>query len=85
MSVIKQKGESQNGGNNKTKHTKFSKKTPIISYTWYAPVYVRMRREEMFVFPENLTLSVFLFPPFWDSPFCLTDEYMLYFHLVRIQ
>ena len=31
MSVIRQKGESQNGGKKKTKHTKFSEKQTFLT------------------------------------------------------
>ena len=48
-SAIRQKDESQNGGNKKTK--------------------INLR------FSENFLCFVFLLPPFWDLPFCLiTDE-----------
>ena len=36
-SVIGQKGESQNGGNEKTKHAKFSEKRILLT-PWYAHV-----------------------------------------------
>ena len=35
MSVIRQKGESQNGGNKKAKHAKVSKKRTFLT-PWYA-------------------------------------------------
>ena len=64
-SVIRQKGESQNGCFKKTKHAKFSKKR-----TFLTPWYARNVR-----FSENLACFVFLKHPFWDSPFSLiTDD-----------
>ena len=36
-SVIRQKGESQDGGNKKTKHPKFSEKRTFLN-PWYARV-----------------------------------------------
>ena len=41
-SVIRQKGESQNGGNKKSKHAKFSEKQTFLT-PWYAHVRVRIR------------------------------------------
>ena len=61
-SVIRQKGESQNGCFKKTKHVKFSEKRTFLT-SWYGVRNVR--------FSENLTCFVFLKHPFWDSPFCL--------------
>ena len=40
--VIRQKGESQNGGNKKTKHAKFSEKRTFL-------IAERIRGQEMFV------------------------------------
>ena len=40
--VIRQKGESQNGGNKKIKHAKFSEKQTFL-IPWYAHVRVRIR------------------------------------------
>ena len=60
-SVMKQKGESQNGCFKKTKHVK----ARTCAYEGVRNVF----------FPENLACSVFLKHPFWDLPFCLiTDE-----------
>ena len=71
-SVIRQKGESQNGGNKKA-----NKKWTFVT-TWYAQVrtctcaYQGVRNVR---FSENLACFTFLLPLFWDSPFCLiTDE-----------
>ena len=63
-SVMRQKGESQNGGNKKVKHAKFSKKRTFLT-PWYAHVQgVRNIR-----FSGNLACFVFLKQSFWDSPF----------------
>ena len=77
-SVIRQKGECQNGGNKKAKRAKFSKKNkhfyPLIRKRVCA--YQRVRNVR---FSENLACFAFLLPPFWDSPFCLiTDELEMY-------
>ena len=67
-SVIRQKGESQNGGNKKA-----NKKWTFVT-TWYAQVrtctcaYQGVRNVR---FSENLACFTFLLPPFWDSSFCL--------------
>ena len=71
-SVIRQKGQSQNGCFKKTKHVNSSEKriflTPLIRT--YAYQGVRNVRSL-----ENVMCFVFLKHPFWDSPFCLiTDE-----------
>ena len=72
-SLIKQKSESQNGGNKKTLHTKFFLKTnisyPLICTRTCAYQGVRNNR-----FSENLACFVFPLPPFWDSPFCLIND-----------
>ena len=72
-SVIRQKGESQNGCFKNTKHAKFSEKhisNPLIRTRTCAYQGVRNVR-----FLENLACFVFLKQPFWDSPFRLiTDE-----------
>ena len=65
-SVIRQKGESQNGCFKKIKHAKFSKKrtflTPLIRTGTCAYQGVRNVRSS-----ENLASCVFLKHPFWDS------------------
>ena len=74
MSVIWQKGESQKGGHKNTKYAKFSEKR-----TFFHPL-IRTRtcayqRVKNVRFSEKLAYFVFLWPPFWDSPFChITDE-----------
>ena len=50
-SVIRQKVESQNGGNKKAKHAKFSEKRTFLT-PGYAHIRVRIRGWEMFVFSE---------------------------------
>ena len=73
-SVIRQKRKSQNGCFKKTKHAKFSEKKNIshpLICTRTCP-YQGVRNVR---FSENLACSVFLKHPFWDSPFCLiTDD-----------
>ena len=65
-SVIRHRGESQNGGNKKAKHTNFSEKR-----TFLTPWYTRVRGVRYVRFSENFVCFSFLLPPFWDSPFCL--------------
>ena len=69
----KAKGESQHGGNTKTKHAKFSEKINfsylLIHTRTYAYHGVRNVR-----FSENLACIIFLLPPFWDLPFCLIND-----------
>ena len=50
--VIRKKGQSQNGCYKKTKHAKSSKKQTFLT-PWYTHARVRIRGEEMFVFPKN--------------------------------
>ena len=73
-SVIRQKGESQNGCFKKTKHAKFSEKQTFLTPDMHTCTCdyqgVRIVR-----FSENLACIVFLKHPFWDSPFChITDN-----------
>ena len=68
-SVIRQKGESQNGCFKKRKHAKFSKKR-----TSFTPWYTHVRTSayhgvKNVCFSENLECFLFLKHPFWDSPF----------------
>ena len=42
-SIIRQKGESQNGGNKKIKHVKFSEKNKTFFTLLYSHVRVRIR------------------------------------------
>ena len=75
-SVIRQKGESQNGCFKKTKHVKFFEKHTFFS-PWYADVWVLRWGEEVknVRFSENSTSFVFLKHAFWYSTFCLiTNE-----------
>ena len=75
MAII-QTGESQDGGNKKTKHTKFSEKThflrpdsiPMCAYQGVRNV----------CFTENLVCFVFLLSSFWDSSFCLIINKLSY-------
>ena len=74
-SLIRQKGECENGCFKKTKHAKFFKKRTFLT-PWYAHVrtcaYQGVRNVR---FLENLAYFIFLKHPFWDSPFCLiTDQ-----------
>ena len=73
-SVIRQKGESQNGFFKKTKHVKFSKKQTFL-ITWYVHVRVRIRGSEMFVFLENLACFVFCWNTRFEIyPFALNND-----------
>ena len=75
-SVIRQKGESENAGNKKTKQAKFSLKQTFLT-PWYAHVSVRMGGKNV-CFTENLACFVSLLPTFWNSSICLiTDEILL--------
>ena len=76
-SVVRQKDETQNGGNKKTRHAKFSKKTNIFyflictgTYAYHGVSNVR--------FSENLLRFVFLLPQFWDSSFCLIANEVMF-------
>ena len=61
-SVIRQKGVSQNGGNKKRKHAKFSPKNEhFLAPDTHTCVYQGLRNVR---FSENLTCFVFLLPPF---------------------
>ena len=65
LPVIRQKSDSQNGGNKKAKHAKFSEKRTFLTYQGVTNVCLS----------ENLACLSFLLPQFWDLPFCLiTDE-----------
>ena len=81
-SVIRQKGEPQNGCLKERKHAKFSEKRIFLT-PWYAHVHVSIRGQETFV-SENLACFVFLKHPCWDLPFCLiTNDFSLgwgFFH-----
>ena len=72
-SIIRQKGESQNGGNKKTKHAKFSAKTNI-SYPLIRTRTSAYQGVRNVCFSENLACFVFLLPPFLDSLFCLITD-----------
>ena len=77
MSVIRQKGDSQNGGKKKAKHAKFFEKwtflTPLIRTRMGTYQGVRDVR-----FLGNLACFAFLLPSFWDSAFCLITDYFLH-------
>ena len=79
LSVIRQKGETQNGCFKKTKYAKFSEKFTCVyegvRHTQRACAYQGIRNVS---FLENLTCFVFLKHQFWDSPFCLTTDEMLF-------
>ena len=60
-SIIRQKGESQNGCFKKTEHVKFFEKR-----TFLTPM----------IFSENLACFVFFKNPSWDSLFCLITDAM---------
>ena len=69
-SVIRQKSESQNGGNKKAKHAKFSEKRTFLT-PWYGHVLVRVRGYKMFVFPKNLACLLSCYLRFEIHPFAL--------------
>ena len=90
LSVISQKGESQNGCFKKTKHAKFSEKRTFLTL-WYLHAARQIFRKANSSYPlirtrtctyqgvnvrfsENLACFVFLKHPFWDSPFCLITD-----------
>ena len=68
-SVIRQKWESQNGGNKKAKHAKFSEKR-----TFFTPRYAHVSGGKKCSFSQNLACFTFLLPPFWDSLFYLIAD-----------
>ena len=70
-SVIRQKGESQNGCFKETKHSKFFEKWTFLT-PWYA--YQGLRNV---CFSENLACFLLLKHPFWDSLFCLINDQFL--------
>ena len=72
-SVVRQKGESQNGCFKKTKHAKFSERTNI-SYPLIRARMCAYQGPKNVRFSEHLAYSVFLKHTFWDSPFCLTTH-----------
>ena len=68
-SIIRQKGEYQNGCFKKKKDSIFSKKHYFLRTCAYQGV-------RNVGFSENLACFVFLKHPFWNSPFCLiTDDF----------
>ena len=64
MLVIRQKGKSQNGGNKKAKHAKFSEKQTFLPPD--TPTYVRMliRGQKIFVFRKIWRALLFCYLPF---------------------
>ena len=70
LSVIIQKGGSQDWEDKKTKHAKFYEKRTLL-YILNTCAYQRIRNTH---FAENLPCFVFLLPPSWDSPFCLINR-----------
>ena len=83
LSVIRQKGESQNGCSKKTKHVKLSKRrtflTLLIRTRTCAYQGVRNVR-----FSEILACFVFLKHLFWDSPFALLPMIWFYGFFKRL-
>ena len=67
-SVMRQKGESQNGCFKKTKHVKFSEKRTFFT-RWYAHDTSAYQGVKNVRFSEILTCFVFLKHPFWDSSY----------------
>ena len=70
-SVIRQKDESQNGDNKKTKHTKFSEKRTFLT-SWYAHVRVSIRKQELFVFRKIWCALFACYLRFEIHPFALS-------------
>ena len=72
-SVIRQKGESQNGCFKKTKHAKFPKNEHFLPPDphKYTNTYQGVRNVR---FTENLACFVSLKHPFRDSPFCIITD-----------
>ena len=72
LSVIRQKGKSQNECCKKTKHAKFFEKRIFLTL-WYA--HVAYQEVRNICFSESLTCFVLLYHLFWDPLFYLiTDE-----------
>ena len=71
-SVIRQKGESQNGCFEKTKHAEFSE-TRTFFTLWY-PIFYPPQEVKNVRFSENLACFAFLKHPFWGSPFWLINN-----------
>ena len=61
-SVLRKKGESQDGSNKETNQAELYKK-------WTFHACVSGRGNEIFVFSEKLACFVFVLPPFGDPPF----------------
>ena len=84
MSVIRQKGKSQNGCFKKTKHAKFSEKTNIF-YPLICTQMCVYQGVKNVCFLENLACFVFLKHQFWNLPFCLiTNEITLCFYFPQL-
>ena len=62
LKVVRQKCQSQNGGNKETKHAKFSN------------ILGEEGRVRNICFSKNLARFAFLLHPFWDSYFCLITD-----------
>ena len=75
-SVIRQKGESRNGGNKRAKHAKFSEKRTFLT-SWYAHLrtcaYHGVRNVR---FSENLACFAFMLLRFEIRPFVLLPTYL---------
>ena len=70
-SVVRQKGESQNGGNKKQTTRNFPKNKHFLP----PDTHISYQRVRNVRFSKNSACFAFLLPPFWDLPFCLiTDE-----------
>ena len=82
LSVVRQKGESQNVCFKKTEHAKFSEKNEH-SLAPNTHTYVRVSGGKKYLFfSENLRCLVFLKHPFWDSPFCLITEETIFYKIL---
>ena len=83
-SVIRQKGESQNGCFKKAKHTKISEKINISYLLIHKSVYAYQWVRNV-CFSKILACFAFFKHPFRDSPFCLIldETQVLYLQFLR--
>ena len=82
LSVINQKGESQNGGNEKTKHAKFSEKRTFLT-PWYA------QKSALLHYYRRIAVNPTLFQVlnFWQilSNFGRNQKFSWYSHKQQLQ
>ena len=77
LSVVREKGESQNGCFMKTKHFKFPEKQILLSPDTQTYGCVSWGKKCSFL--AYLTSFVFLKHPFWYLPFCLITVRIIHF------